>query len=702
MTKLKKAICLFVCAVISAAFVTGCAIFEDDVDYYNNLVVASIGANIKITKLQLMSAYNSYGYQYVSQQGLSVEKAYEKTLEDLIDREILVELSIQNFSSHLSAEDIKGLRGKKGMDSLFYHALYENEKAEVRKQAFDAVNQYYKQLQDNVREERKQSSDSSGAEDPNQKTPAAVADSFKPFESLVDRKSSNSVFSMNTSGYESKELFCDKVPDIWSADIDDDGISTDKSVKVEALGRLVRLLKNNEKGMKVGTAEKELVRFVPSGKAGFLNDSDRAIIGRELGRMIEDYSKTFLTRRYQDIFEFGIGAPIDRSLYGNDDEAYLKAVRAAAAERYGGHVVDCEDSACKGCKDARAYELAERARAYYRTQVLSQHNRFVKGMDTVSALEGKVTESLSDLYWLPQSVAENSFTVSHILIQYTEEQKAEFESLKSELATGGSVTSESYVSRLKTLQESLKAPMRDEKGSEVLDKNDEVISKSATEILKDIEKAVNGKTEQERINIFRDYIYRYNQDPGMMNAEFEYVLGIIKGPNGTISPNSKMVEEFTKASLELFGYKQNKYNENNVDVLKWEKVNGFKPKPGSMTSELVMTDFGAHIIMYTRTLSDFICSAVPNSSYFEYDFLYAPLNSYGDYFGITFDLAGKQVIPAPAKTVFDVMVERITRPDFETLRRKKVADFKGAREGSGGKLINPIKLHKGNYKDLLK
>jgi hypothetical protein len=701
MTKLKKAICLFVCAVISVAFVTGCAIFEQDVDYYNNLVVASVGADIKITKSQLVAAYSSYGYQYVSQMGLTSEKAYEKTLEDLIDREILVELSIQNFSNHLSAsaEEIKNLRGKKGVDSLFYAALYENEKAEVRKKVFDAIDQYYKQFQDKVREERKQSVKSpEGAEDPNQKTKTAASDPFKPFEQLVTRKLSNTVFNMNTSSYESKEFLVGKVPDVWSADIDNDAISTDKSVKTEALSRLVGALRQNEKGMKVGTAEKELVKYVPSGEAGYLSDEDRAIIGREINRMIEDYSKTALTQRFQDIFDFGISAPIDRSLYESDD-AYLEAVRDAAAQRYSGHVFGCTDPECKGCKDARAYELDERAHDSYRKKVLEQYNRFVKGMDTVSALESKVVESLSDIYWLPESVANNNFTVSHILIQYNEEQKAEFENLKLELSMGGSVTSESYLSRVRALQDSLKAPMRDEKGVEVTDKNGNVTYKSAAEILEDVEKAIGGKSGQEKINIFRDYMYRYNQDPSIMNAEYEYVMGVIKGSDGSIKPNSKMVEPFTKASLELFGYKQVEEPENNKPVLKWKKVNGFEPSAGSM-SQLVMTDFGAHIIMYTRTLSDFIYSSVPNSAYVDYSLLYAPLTSYGDYFGSTFNLAGKQVIDAPAKTMFDVLVEKISKPDFETSRRKKIADFKGVRDG--GKFVNEIKLFKGNYKDLIK
>jgi len=816
MARLKKAICLLCVFVMTATFMVGCALFERDIDYYNNLTVATVGSDIRITKEQLMQAYNSFGFQFVTQQGLSVKEAYDKTLEELIDREIMVELSIHRFSfgnmnADAKAKHVKGLRGKKGIDSLFYDALYENEKAEARKNAFDAVDRFYVQLQDKVREERKlvfKSPDN--AEDPNLVTPVPAQEPLKIFEPLVKRNATNTAFDMDISAFVGREVF--DVAGRWSPDIDDGGDSIVRLVKTEALARLVRVLGNNEKGMKVGTKEAALVD-----EPNHLTLKERAIIGREIGRMIEENSKSLLLRRFQDIFDLGIGAPIDRSQFERK-EGYELAIRAAilgitdipgkaqfdSASAHeaaihnlisavaGGHIDGCvgeTNGTCVGCKNflttqtGRAGAIALQAQNFYRSQVMMQYNRFVKRMDTEATLAGKVLDDLSSIYWLPRNVAENHFTVSHILIQYNDEQKMEFENIKSQFGVGGFVNVGNYNDRMMALASKLQAPVRDEKGVETGE------TKFATAILQEIKDAIGGVStpvrqldgtlrntievpnyghmdaaqkraeEARRINVFRDFIYKYNQDPGMNNAEFEYVMGI---------ENSKMVPEFTDISRELFGYHKvarmvggkpvfdaegnpvfdwigNEkiagahlancdffrkdagrpvYDDNGV-FIEFNKIkcdgckNGFTPHRSSMSAGLVMTDFGAHIVMYTRPLSDFIYNTnqMINFESFESDlnrmingltdlnYLYAPLTSYGDIFAasrVAFPKA--TTVNATRKTWFDTAVEKATRPDFQDRRNGYIVNFKNERKDGkeDGKLVNKITIHRGNFKDLFK
>jgi len=679
MTKLKRIICMFVCAIMAFAFVTGCALVEQDVDYYNNTVVATVGADIRVTKGQLIAAFNSYGYQYVSQYGMKIDEAYAKVLEDLIDREIFVELSIQSFSGHLSASDIAAARGKKGVDSLFYKALYENEKAEARKQAFDAIEQYYKQLQDKVREERSLVFAKNGGEDPNQKKPVAAMDTFKEFQPLVTREAENTAFYMSSSASEGKELLVGIVPAVWSPDIDknDDGIVRD--VKTVALDRLVRFLQNNENGMRVGVAEAGLVE-----KCAQLSDKQRAVIGRELGRMIEDSAKSILARRFQEIFDLGINAPIDRSNYAGDRD-YLAAVEQAIRD---------------AGQASRAGELNVQAREHFRTQVLSAYNRYQKGMDTADTLTSKVLDGLDGIYWLPTEVAENNFTVSHILIQYTDEQKAEIDRIKSEFSLGG-LDEKQYRDALDGVKSRLATFARDADG--VAQGENPV---PATQILAEVANAISG-TAAERANTFRDFIYKYNQDPGMMNAEYEYVLGVKKNAGeNTFTPNSKMVEEFTRASLELFGYEQRSVIVDGKNTLQWFEKKEFDLERGALYPNLVFTDYGAHIIMLTRRLSDFIYSGTPSTNAADaMPYLYAPLNSYGEHFGsILFSGTGNQPKRAPAKTTFDTIVAQLNRPEFEVSRGNKIAAYKGEREGgrADGRFLHQIKTFPGNYKDLLK
>ena len=131
MKKLKKIVCLIAVLILTGFSLAGCALFQRDVEYYNDVIVATVGSDIKITKKQLVDGFNNFGYQY-TQQGMNTEEALEKTLDTIIDREILVELSKEMFG-----------------------VLSDNEEAGARKVAFDALDSAIKDMEKKVREERK-------------------------------------------------------------------------------------------------------------------------------------------------------------------------------------------------------------------------------------------------------------------------------------------------------------------------------------------------------------------------------------------------------------------------------------------------------------------------------------------------------------------------------------------------------------------
>jgi len=724
---------------MTAVFVAGCALIERDVDHANDLTVATIGTDIRITKGQLTNAFNNQGHQYM-QQGMTTREAVERTLDDLIDREILVELSIQNFSMHLSSAQISNMRGKTGLDSLYYNALYENEKAEVRRDVFSALDGFYRQLQDRVRDERNLTfRERDGAEDPNLFTPTSAMDPFRPFDPLVRRNQANSTFTMDISTQVNREFLLETnqdgsplIPTTWSPDIDENGDAIVELVKTEALVRLVRVLTNNERGMRAQSmTEESLVENQKLRGEEVLSRQERALIGRELARMINEQSKTVLVRRFQDNFELGLDTPIDRSHFPRVSD-YEEAVLAAIRSNSNGTDV----------RQTRARDLATQAQNFYRSQIMSQYNRFVRGIDTMDSLANNVLDSLGNVFWLPTDVAQNHFTVSHILIQYNDAQTAELARIKSDFQQGR-ITAATYNARKQSLAANLTVRARDEDGVEygpertAIQVRDEIVAAlggTAVNVPQAVGSfemrtpAVSGAAEeQRRINTFRDFIYKYNQDPGMMNPEFEYVIGV---------ENSRMVPEFTAASRELFGYRQVArkrngeyiYDQDGNIVVDWERNHNFTPQRSSMTFDLVMTDFGAHIVMYTRTLSDFIYNTntrgitradgsidlrLVNFDSFERavnsmlanptsNLLFAPLTSYGNQFGEVLFPASKQTINAPAKTWFDLAVERMNQPQFETKRNSLLVNFKSQRQGNteDGKLLNEIRLYRRNFSDM--
>lgn len=89
-------ICLF---MVVTCMLTGCAGFSINKIKYYNEIVATVDEE-KITRYDLITAYNSYGQSYyVSQKGETEQQAMESTLNLLIDRELLYQYAIDNKST---------------------------------------------------------------------------------------------------------------------------------------------------------------------------------------------------------------------------------------------------------------------------------------------------------------------------------------------------------------------------------------------------------------------------------------------------------------------------------------------------------------------------------------------------------------------------------------------------------------------------
>ena len=78
----------------------GCASFSiDKVKYYNE--VLAIVDETKITRFDLLNAYNSYGNSYFAQQqGQSESEALNSTLDLLIDRELIYQYALDNNATY--------------------------------------------------------------------------------------------------------------------------------------------------------------------------------------------------------------------------------------------------------------------------------------------------------------------------------------------------------------------------------------------------------------------------------------------------------------------------------------------------------------------------------------------------------------------------------------------------------------------------
>lgn len=155
---------------------------------------------------------------------------------------------------------------------------------------------------------------------------------------------------------------------------------------------------------------------------------------------------------------------------------------------------------------------------------------------------------------------EDYFFVAHILIEFDKAQSAEVTSLETDLENG-IITQKTYNDALALLAEQIKVQVGD-------------TEMYITDFRDLINSELTGKGDEAKAEIFKDYLYTYNEDPGIMNAEYLYVIG---------KDDSQMVESFTNASREL-----------------WDNGNG---QFGSL-SGVVPSEYGAHIIFYAGPVTN--------------------------------------------------------------------------------------------------
>ena len=200
----------------------------------------------------------------------------------------------------------------------------------------------------------------------------------------------------------------------------------------------------------------------------------------------------------------------------------------------------------------------------YKTLLLQSKFKFEASSENY---DKAMLESFKDVYYV---VDDNYFFVSHILMKYDEtsvngepSQKEQYDNLKTEYENGY-ITKLAYEQKLDALANQVQAKIRDDDGKLTGD------TVSANQVLKDLTDALDNpevKTNEDKANEFRDYMYKYSEDTGTMNAEYMYVVG---------TETSQMVESFTENAREL----------NDEGVF------------GQISSKLIASEYGVHILFY--------------------------------------------------------------------------------------------------------
>ncbi|MGD9901080.1 MAG: hypothetical protein AB7S44_00905 [Spirochaetales bacterium] len=188
----------------------------------------------------------------------------------------------------------------------------------------------------------------------------------------------------------------------------------------------------------------------------------------------------------------------------------------------------------------------------------------------MDAYNSAMASDASSVYYHPNSGNEYIY-VSHILIPYSDEQTALISDIEDR-HDKNIIDDYEYNLELAQVANQISGKERDENGVEFGE------SKSASQILTEIQNALAavGNDVEARAEIFNEFIYKYNTDSGMFNAETPYVVNL------DTNVTDQMVAEFADASRALYYEGE-----------------------GSM-SGLVLTDYGYHIIFYSYPVQNIV------------------------------------------------------------------------------------------------
>ncbi len=587
---------------------TACSLFTDDLDYRYSadiMVASAANTNISVSRKELYDVYREWGYQYANQ--MAETELLEYLTEYVLNNKILRQISQEK-----------------------YGALRDSELALARKNAYATLDSVWRQyVYEILGQDDPASAEDTATDDAVTYTPYTksilvernVVTTVPPEQEGTDPVMvKRDVYTLNLDAYrDDAEVLRANDYSVYTPNVA--GVANDKVAK-QALAKIVRNLQNLENGFTKLTKPTTNYLDLTNKYLAALSSAERDTLNRELARIIENNCLSIMASRISTAYNLGLinltgenavqawDAYLQR---GNDFDAWARKIN------YG---ITADDPDYNAATDAWALDnavgqsvatkRANDATAYYLDQVRDAMNQYTyQGDDDLEStiLNGK----LESLYYAPHDVAENLFTVSHILIGFTDEQKASYTKITTEGTKNPSYLTQNKLNELYAATTSN--------------------GKTAYQIYAEVKSTLmNINNLNDRYTTFRDFIYQYNTDPGMQNPTCEYVMSVNSDKN-------IMVPEFTAASIALK-----------------ENTDGRGGK--GAISGLVWTEHGAHIIMYTRDLAELVWTgdATMLDSYYA-DTLFATMTAYGN------------------QTRFDTMAEKFTR-SYSNYQAHLLADFK--------------------------
>ena len=458
----KILVCL--CLAFSFAF-TGCSLVQRNTERYLNRVVATVG-EIEITKQDLVSAYNSYGYQYVNYYGYTTEEAVKTTLDKLVERKILVEKAKELITQNETNQMIYD--GK----VVFNANVWQNA---VWQSTFDAINEQIDDIEDDIREERGLEEEKSEEEEDEEKPDY---DPYKEYEKQVT--------------YENGK-WTRKMPEL------------DPAEEAKTIGGFIQT--------KTGDEEVSRDAFKRYIKQLTLNYKSKHLTIKDLKTVAEDelddlYADLELSPAEKIAFLY----ELERAYKVYDENKYVEEFE----NLYKQYSIETGDSFNKKIVNYYKQLVEDSYETYMQETLEDSYSKYLSAMQDDPS---KVYYHRD--YGTNEKGEKKAFVaVSHVLIKLSDDQTKEIEDLKTELSTGV-IGQQEYDDRYAQILDKTVVHARDEDGNET--ELTKTVAEVREEIYADLAQYSNLKQKAEAFN---KYIYKYGQDTGMINAEHYYAVNL--------------------------------------------------------------------------------------------------------------------------------------------------------------------------------
>lgn len=355
------------------------------------------------------------------------------------------------------------------------------------------------------------------------------------------------------------------------------------------------------------------------------------------------------------------------------DEVFLREIERIYKIQYEAYMITKYEETFRNYEEISSIS-AEEILEYYSSFVRASYAKY--GIENTSTYETDMQSDSTAIYYYKDGKDDTKFfQVAHVLVKFTEDQAKEYKDILAQYgSTGNGAISEEgeYNQKLLDLAGKMQPVVR-ERNSEsgVYEEKSEKLDyeMSASALAEKIKELVDVEsTTQGKFDTFRELIYKYNDDPGMINASNNYTIGVNyseaeEGKN--YKSYSNYVEQFTDTAIKLY--------------------NNGKGKVGDVSAP-VMTENGLHVLFYVGEIQNIFGNINEN---------FALNNNFTDDKGLTpiEVLYNTRINNFVDKTYFDVAYDALYKDNFTNFQNNNIDALREQ---------YTIKHNKSNYKDLTK